>query len=481
MSTICDSIQQISDDIQSTFEHLIKLVIRKTLRPTLNPLSNNEKTIYNPFTGHYERAFIGNSPDDSVTKYNYHLTQQCLGWVGDYITTFKLTAKYMKNTFPKRKPAATNRYSKLTNVAVAYNNRTLAIDDANPTNLFRAAIENVIGKNMLGIIANRRGEFAYTSDVSYTDCWKQLNSIGNDIINQTDASIPPHISARMSTAMLRVHLYALEQHLALLAAAHPSIFESYQEMVELINSHHQSKVTRIINLIGVLSYREWESLSQREQDRFIIDLGTDFIDRFNSNELITVLLQCKSPQLILTSSYLYSLLKMLFVVFGFNSLEPIQADPGNLSTNNFRTSHLQNHYDRFSGARLLRNPDDTDTDMNSDDGSSVCTDTESVCSSRTDNCEPPDQCIVDYIKMFCRIYPTITGIMGGCDCFPDECKQLDCNNIPNNYHGLDTINDFLWRYQDFAYCRYLDVVNSKIVTNALQAKIDDKVRYLKTV
>jgi hypothetical protein len=481
MSTIAETIENISDDIQSTFEHLIKLVVRKTLRPPLNPLSPNEKIIHNPFTNRYERAFIGSSAEDNVNKYNYQLTHECLGWTDDYITNFKLTAKFIKSNYPPRKPATINRNSKLTNLAVPFNNRVITAQSntgapslLTPTNLFRNTIENILSRSMMGIISNRRGESAYTTDMSYTDSWKQFNGIGNDIINQTDISIPPEISARMSTSMLRVKLYALEQDLLNLSASNPVIFESLLEMIQLINSLPRSKTIWIINLSGSLTYQKWDDLSDVEKNRFINELGEDFIHKFNTNKLITILLQSGTPELIITTSYLYSLLKMLFVVFGFNNLEPSTTITNVNSATDTRSSNLQSHYERYAGGRVLRIFDDSDT-------SSVSSGTSNRTSGCTSAYETIDQCTINFIKMFCKIYPTITNIMGGCNCFPDEMKQLHCNSIPANYDGLRAINDFLWRYQDFSYCQYLDVVNSKIVTNALQSKIDDKVRYLKSL
>ena len=177
MSTIVETIQNISNDVQSTFEHLIKLVVRKTLRPPLNPLSKSDRVCFNPYTGKNEREYIGNWSEDIVNKYNYHLTNDCLGWVDDNITEFRLTAKFIKNTFPARKPATINRYSKLTNVAVPYSAYYLNGRDKNgnvpqtgvaPLNTFRSAIESILGRSMMNIMVNRKGEFAFTTNLSYS-------------------------------------------------------------------------------------------------------------------------------------------------------------------------------------------------------------------------------------------------------------------------------------------------------------------------
>ena len=479
MSAIPDTIAKIFGDTQDVFEQLIKLVIRKTLRPAINPISPNEKRIFNPYTNRYERAFIGANQEDNVNKYNYQLTSNCLGWVDDYITNFKMTARYIKSTPPVRRPTITNRNLLLTTVPVAYNNRALVASDTPPViNKFRATMETVLGGNIFNVIMSNKGEFAYTTDVSYIDCWKQLNSIGHDIINQTAATIPPNVSAKMSTSMLRVRLYTLEQDLTAFLYSNEPLYESYKEMIMIINSLPRNKTIGIISLIAALTYSNWENLTDIEKTRFTNDLGTTFITRFNANKLITILLQSDSSELILKASYLYSVLKMLFVVFGLNYLEADnQTEFIEIGCCQQRLEKLKPHYDKYAGGRITRCP-------SMDNGSDGITPIKKIIkqpNAALSCSEEVEDCVLAHISAFCGLYPNITKIMGICSDLPDVYKYLSCATIPPSYDGLLTINQFLWRYEEFSYCKYIDMISAKLVNNALSTKVDEKIRYLKTV
>jgi hypothetical protein len=474
MSTIPGTVDKISTDIQNVFEQMMKLILRKTLRPTLNPLKPNDKIIYNPYTKKYERQFVGASPDEHITNYNYQMTSDCLGWSGDYITSFKLTGKFIKNSFPTRHPGNINKNAKLTNVLLAYNSRALADSKADPINSFRTTMETLMGRTMLNTVSNNRGEFVYNTDVSYTDCWKQLNSIGQDIINQTDASIPANDSAKMSTSFLRIKLFTLDQDLFNFSLTNKPIYESYVNMVSTINYLPRELIPWIINLIATLTYQSWDELTPTQQSKYISELGEEFINRFNSNQLITILLQSNRPELILTSSYLYSLLKMLFVTFGYNDLENPPTTYNSEFTTLVRSSVVQSHQNKIKpnvnmippNFGILKNfPNEPCITTNCLQGSAP----------------PFNECTLQFIKTFCELYPSITQFMGGCQCLPEHYTQLNCASIPPNYNDLVCIDDYLWRYLDYSYCAYTDIVSSKIVTNSLNTKIDDKVRYLKTV
>ena len=125
MTTIPELIKTLSDDVQHAFEELMKLLLRKTLRPTLNPLGPNTKVVFNPKLQKYERGYIGASPDDNINKYSYILTHDCLGWVSDSVTNFKVYAKFMRNNYPPRYPqgASKTHNAKLTKSEVAYSSR----------------------------------------------------------------------------------------------------------------------------------------------------------------------------------------------------------------------------------------------------------------------------------------------------------------------------------------------------------------------
>lgn len=531
MTTIPELIKTISDDVQHAFEELTKLLLRKTLRPTLNPLGANTKVVYNPKTQKYERGYIGASPDDNINKYSYIMTNECLGWVADAITNFKVYAKFMKNNYPSRYPqgASNTHNAKLKKSEMAYSGRERLYaasqgkilpktQYATPAyNQYKNFIEYLTARNMLSTISNRKAGFAYACDVPYTDSFKQLESIGRDIINQTDPSIPAQTSALLSTAMLRVKLDNLEDDLTGLSINKPEIYCSYIEMVKLINSVQRSSMVWVINLISTLTYQRWDDLTTSQQNIYIEALGESFIDCFNSNTLITILLQSGAPQLILKGSYFYSLLKMLFVVFGYAELTP---DLCNVSmgcvSDAIAAEELSKHNDRYKGARYRRGESKSSraskfgADTCSPCGApcklpctpcnsckpcnpcnpckpcnpcppSPCNPCNPVTSDPCGSCPIDTTCIINFITEFQSLYPTIVDILGGTTCLPDPCEKINCSTIPASYDCLTCIPEYLWRYNNFSYCKYLDYLGSKQVANVISAKINATNLYLQSL
>jgi len=501
MTTVPEIINTISHNIQHAFEELTKLLLRKTIKPVLNPYGLNTKLIYNPKTMKYERGYYGWNPADNVNKYTYILTHDCLGWVADSVTTFKSLAKFMKNNYPPRHPqgAANTRDAKLQKNVVAYSARqrqyAIAIGKIPPMTQYKNFTEIVTARTMQNTIYNRKGAYAYTCDVPYTDCFKQLENIGRDIINQTDPSIPPADSAIMSTAWLRIKLFNLEESLTSLSVSYPDIYSSYLCMVKLINSVQRDLMFWVINLIATLSYQNWDDLTEEQQHTYIHVLGECFIDSFNCNELITILLQGNASELILTASYLYSLLKMLFIVFGYSELTPTittTCGGGCETPSTVPASHIA----KYRGAGIRRG-DSLDSSAcckscagpcgGSCSGKSSCktgcpTECPTPCINPCEpTCVPVDQCLLAFIASFGDLYPTIVSIIGGTECFPPECSKLNCNKIPANYNCLECIPEFLWRFNNFAYCQYLDFLATKQITNIRAAQINAKTHFLQTL
>ena len=121
MSTIPDTMKIIAKDIQGVFEELVKLLLRKSLHPTLNPLGQNTKIVYNTIKGRYERGLIGSSPDDNINKYTYTMTNDSLGWSDEVLVNFKVMAKFIKSNstqkFPTRLVKTHNALKTKTRVA----------------------------------------------------------------------------------------------------------------------------------------------------------------------------------------------------------------------------------------------------------------------------------------------------------------------------------------------------------------------------
>jgi len=413
MSTIPGTIKKIASDIQSAAGELIKLLLQKTMRPPLYPNSNF----------------------NIIGKYFYLLTNQCLGWTDNIITNFKVYPKGRGSRQLTKLPVLFSPRERL-----AYDEAILSRDfEPSPYKLFTDFVDP---QNIMQIIANKKSSSIYTTGVLYTDSWKQLTNIGEDIIEQTDPDIPLCNTAKMSTAKFRVSLFTLEKDLCFLAEKYPEIYNSYIRMIILINSVDQSDMEWVVYLIGNLSYIRWDQITPVTQGRFINVLGDDFIETFLANELITVLLQSGFGELILTSSYIYSLLKMLYIVFGYNEFIK----------------------------KAIITPND-------------------VFIEKTDcpvlDTMPPfiksNECLYDFIDIFYDMYPTISDLIVGSMDVPLECENVLCLTIPPTYFRLESIPEYLWRFSTFSYCAYRNYVASRIKFNAVGIRINNKINYMETL
>ena len=492
MATIPERMKTISRHIQQTFEELMKLLLRKTLRPAVNPLGANTKVVYNRCRRRYERGLIGSTPEDNINKYIYLITHESLGWTDDSLANFRVLPKFIKNSnVPQRFPAG---YANLRNTLLSKSNVAFSDQEIRTNNLtgrmpaltqYKNFLSLLSSKSMQSVIANKNASFSYSADIPYTHSFRQLESVGRDIIDQTDPVIGGLESSKMSTSMLRAKLYILDKSLADLSVEHPDIFEAYIEMLRIINSVPRSRMIWVINLIALLSFQSWDNVSPQQQKTYIEALGEDFISAFNSNELITILLQGGSSETILTSSYLFSVIKMLFIVFGYSKLVPLITDSCPDSGRRAIRDKYKKHLDRYRGAFFRRGEehDETNPDQNNPDELPAYDprrDPNSI-DNRAPDCDPVDPCIYDYIKLFGDLYPTLIGLMGGTEVFPPECIEVDCKNIPPDYNGLTSLPEYLWRFNDFSYCKHLDYVNARQIKNALASKVCAKAKYLQTI
>ena len=88
------------------------------------------------------------------------------------------------------------------------------------------------------------------------------------------------------------------------------------------------------------------------------------------------------------------------------------------------------------------------------------------------------KCVYKYIQLFGDLYPTLLGIMGGTETFPPDNLVIKCKEIPDNYDDLPTLNRFLWRFNDFSYCKYLENIAARQINLLTCSKINAKARYL---
>jgi len=444
MSNVEDDLKIISRDIQNAFEELIRLLLRKTLKPVLNQISPRTKKIKNNFLDRYERGYLGSCSEDKIGNYCYILTHDCLGWVDDNINNFKIVPKFIKNTQTQSYGKNNNRLNLKSRISAGDKTCRLRTD-------YQNLIELINTRNVQNLIASGKNALSYHCGISYKDCFKNLQSIGYDIINQTDPSIPPQTSMKLSTSMLRSKLYRLDQNLAKLEKA-GSVYDDFVKMILTINSVPKGKIIWIINLLSVLSFQKWGVVKLETQQTYYKTLGEDVIEKILQNNLIQHLIKMDKCELILKCAYLYSLLKMLFVVFGFGKITPIvlldtvDSYPENI--NERRKSMLRRGQDNKIKGQMI------------------------------EFCEKIYPADYDFINLFDQIYPNILCIMGGSKKFPPENLKIYSEDVPRQYNDLDKIPQYLWRYHDYSYCQYLKSLHLSTV-DQLQKKIEKKSKSLK--
>lgn len=597
MTTIPERMKYIADDIQNTFEELIKNLLKKTMkfpgtkRSEIGKCGTNKRcdivskcskrfargnkrtTCYNN-SNHADNGYgrpsfnsCGNSYSNNAgggacgggstcgsgsacgggcgsgsancgksarnkcrisrgdtDKYKYAITSASLGWNNDIFASVRTTPKIIKNNVAQRFPVGdVNNYNlSRQQIPTSYSSEGYDYRTSSSNVAFDRYINILTENNINNIIINGEGNYIYNTDIPYVSTFKYFESIGEDIIDQTDSTLTISESATLSTALLRMRLNNLDNRLAQLSVDYPNIYSEYIEMIRIINSVPRNKITWVINLIAAMSYQRWEDLSTAQQNNYISNLGENFICAFNSNEVITILLQSNTSHLIITCSYLYPLLKMLFVVFGYSKLIPIILDSCCNPSENCKTNKgyrftrasernqivLRNNYSGDWAPSCAGPGCDTSNnacscganiDCTGCPGQSVCINngrcTSEPCSKPyvkpdpTDfascgsinlsnvsdytniNIEPIDQGTYDYIRLFGELYPTIIGLMGGTEEFPPENLTLDCKNISANYNCLSSVPEYLWRFNDYSYCKYWEHIGSRHVYTPVCDKV----------
>ena len=94
---------------------------------------------------------------------------------------------------------------------------------------------------------------------------------------------------------------------------------------------------------------------------------------------------------------------------------------------------------------------------------------------------PVDQNIYEFIKLFGDLYPTLIGLMGGTEIFPPESLEITCDSIPANYDELMSLPEYLWRFNDFSYCKFLEYLGSRQISMIINAKINARAKYLQLI
>jgi hypothetical protein len=438
---VIDQISSIADNIQSVFEELIKQVLMKNLRPVLKPSGNNAKSVYNAQTGRNQTIFSNCRLDSNVNKYTYRLTYRCLGWTGDFITNFDARPRAMKNSPLNKHPVRQH----LGVLPVTYNDKPSGGGIASYNQSFDNLVYLILENSMLRKITNVDGESIYNTNVRFSDIFKFLSLVGEDIVSETDPELTNEESARLRTAMLRYQLAELEISLDCIKG---DVFDHYVAMVRTINKTQKFEVSQLITLLGQLNFTKWEDLCEGEREYYTETLGTEFMEEFLSNKLITFLLNHERADLILTSSYLFSLCKMLFVVFGFDANAPIIVNFDN-KYRNCQRERVEN----YARKHKRRNVCDEYVDID----------------------------YYDYIEIFYYFYPTLCDIINSCDCGCEACDELNCSDIPRNFDCLGDICQMIWRYYDFSYCVHLQSIYARVNPYNVNKHINVETKYLFTL
>lgn len=441
-SSILTMMNNISKNIQRVFEEIVKLLIRKNITPSVNP-NGSRNLVYNNFLQRYERANIGTLYDDSVDIYNYFMTFESIGWNNDVFANFKLIPKFNRNISNIRR-----QKQKKQKIPFIDQNQTrnCKYNNLNQTRHSTGKKKRMlhtgnIYKSVIDIIINKKITSGYSSDILYPLTFKDLEIIGRDIIVQTDSSINNSDSSKMSTAVLRNKLQLLEQNLLNFSIDNSNLYDSYINMIRIINSLNRDKITRLINLIALLSVQKWEDVAVPQQHIYINFFGESFINELVDNDLFNIISSSSSFELVLTTSYLYPLLKILFSVFGYSKIVP---DSNSLNP-------------------TLFNPMNNELSVN-------------IISGTVDNIN-----VYNYIRIFGGLYPTIISLMGGTETFPSIFPETRCITIPKNYFNLVNIPEYLWRFNNYSYCVYKNYSNSKQLVMSLCAKKNNRVKYLYTI
>ena len=409
--TVPQRLRFVADEFQAIHTNIIKLVLKKTLRSC-------------------------RGIDKRIESYNYFLTNEAIGWRDDSITAVKVISKSLRAKKPVKYlnlkqtreccafkvsdkcctigsprmvgEATKSRHSIAKAPSTYFSPLSVFRRDCA---FFRYAVQGG-GCPLTSLITNGDICTATVAQISYTDIYRQLECIGQDIINETDFTLSEEETAILSTANLRLHLFNLN---AALCRLDDNIYDGVIDLIHLINSINCNQLIGVISLIAILTEVRWECLTECVKDKLICQLGEEFINEFLANEVITILLQSHQSDLILELAYGYSVFKLLYIIFGYGMITPILRNCNGVSGNS-RTLELsstrkskcviekETRYDnyrrRFAGARQQHVPytfeeriqkeeceRQSEECRNESECESEC-DNESISSISTDSCPP---------------------------------------------------------------------------------------------
>jgi len=514
--TVNQELKRLAGVFQSIFSQIIRLTLRKTL--------------HGP--GHRNR-----NSECNVDNYNYYLTNEAIGWRGQNITAVKVISKSLRAKlpvnylvqkgpqgccrFPPNEKCATNRLPGAPSPhsipgSVVIPQSSLRVGKSAPTYFspnsyfklecigFQKFVGCIAGRPLTTMITNGATCTTYVSMISYTDIWKQLESIGQDIIRETDPALTEDQTSRLPTALLRVYLYNYNKYLCELDT---NIYDGVLDLIHLINSVDCNQLIDVISLIAITTERRWDELSPCVREKLTDKLGCEFIEEFLANEVITILIQSNQGDTILELAYGYSVMKMLYIIFGYGMITPILTGCRKTKCQLEQEKRVKIYRNKFRGARqqqcatVINPPPCQDTcDVPKEEvcGETVCEDSHSdecysdpecehddECDERKEcnecndpiiiNIPPPlpppieysnellNPCVVNHLQIFIELYPNINQIM--VREIPAYYPYVNCSEIPKNYKFIPNISGYLRRYFHFSYCFYRSLVDSIIQQN----------------
>lgn len=261
--------------------------------------------------------------------------------------------------------------------------------------------------------------------LSYHSGYQVLESIGTDLIEYAqNGGINP--ISRLHTSLLE-----LDARLTSLMDLDYTRYDQLISIIKTVNSIPQSKIEWLTNLLANLSTGNWESISYQSHKAYIQALGPDVIDQLKGNELVDILSQMDRPDLILTSSYLFPLLKMLFCVFGWSKATP-----------------------------------------------HVIPEWSSNCANAVPRLD--HRAIYQYISQFETVYPNLAALMGDSS-QPPPNVAVRFSQINPGFADLANLSEYLWRFNDYAYCCHLREYDYAKIPVEKVGLIANKVCYLRSL
>ncbi len=400
-----DQIKIVTNNTQSLFEDILKLLIKKSIPGLLNRTTNNYS---------------------AIDKYHYKITRDSIGWNGESLISFKMIPKFHKDTSSDQR--------KIKKIKIPFLNPN-SIMPSNTISNCQSGLNSIYVSNIpssaINTIVNLIPSHKFRSDVLYSESLKSLENIGTDIVNQflssesqPDLSPFQNFPASSQYFNLVMQIKKFEDDLSALEKE-TQLFDSYLDMIKIINSIDSDNILQLLNLIATLSVKKWQDFSSESRTMFTNIFGEKFISDLLDNQVFNLLLSNDMYQYVILSSFFYSLLKILYLIFGYSKLYRTN------STENL--SKLQNNI-RFIGS----------------------------------------------------VFPILSSLMGGTQNIPDYSDPANIyintsvhdNICIPNYQGLDNITEFILKFNGYSNIVLRRKNLSNVLVTNINTKKNQRIKYL---